>query len=228
MHSTSDLTQSWIALPIGARASLVEQWAGLAAGGLPCGSAVVEASGSVAAVGRNHAYDPVGVIETRARYALQHTRLAHAELNALACVPTGADHATLTLWTTQHPCSMCAAALAFVGVGRVCFVADDPSDDASPADIAASRRGLPYQSLGDPLWWTISNLLFLYNSAVQAGADARNLRMNRARYPELVELTIDLARHDALGEAARSETALPIALGAYHAAIARVAEHAPQ
>jgi tRNA(Arg) A34 adenosine deaminase TadA len=228
MPSASDLARSWAALPTGARVALEEQWAGLAAGGLPCGSAVIDTSGGVVASGRNHAYDPAGGIATRARYPLQHNRLAHAELNALARLPTETDHATLTLWTTQHPCSMCAAALAFVGVGRVRFIADDPSDHAPPERIAASRGGVPYHTLGDPVWWTVSNLLFLYNAAVLAGEHARNLGMNRDRYPELVRLTLDLARRDALGAPARSGTTLPVALGAHHPAVARVAAHAPR
>lgn len=57
MNFAGDLTQFWIALPIGARVALEEQWAGLAAGGLPCGSSVIDANGSVVASGRNYAYD---------------------------------------------------------------------------------------------------------------------------------------------------------------------------
>lgn len=227
MGSPSDLARLWDSLPVGARVAFEEQWAGLAAGGLPCGSSVVDADGRVVASGRNYAYDPAGTVETRARYALQHNRLAHAELNALACIPTEIDHATLTIWTTQHPCSMCAAAMAFIGVGRVRFVADDPSDAAPPELIAATRSGIPYQSLGDPLWWTVSNLLFLHNSALQTGEEARNLRMNRDRYPALIALTLDLARDDALGEAGRRGITLPIALDAHYSALQRVAEHAP-
>jgi tRNA(Arg) A34 adenosine deaminase TadA len=200
----------------------------LGAGGLPCGSSVVDARGSVVASGRNHAYDPAGEIGTRARYALQHNRLAHAELNALANVPTEADHGALTLWTTQHPCAMCAAAMAFVGIGKVRFVADDLSDDSSAEDIVATRRQVAYQSLGNPLWWTISNLLFLYNSAVQAGASARNLKKNRSRHPGLVDFVLDLARDDVLGNAARSGITLPRALAPHGLSIERVAEHAPR
>jgi tRNA(Arg) A34 adenosine deaminase TadA len=36
-----------------------QQWAG-AAGGLPCGSSVIDTEGQVIAVGRNHAYGPAG------------------------------------------------------------------------------------------------------------------------------------------------------------------------
>ena len=221
------MIQAWEALPLAARVAFEEQWAGLAVGGLPCGSAIVDMNGVVIASGRNHAYDPAGTIETRARYPLQHNRLAHAELNALACVATEADHAALTLWTTQHPCAMCAAAFAFVGVGQVRDIADDPSDDSPPEQIVASRNGVPYQSPGDPLWWTVANVLFLYNSAVQAGEQARNLRLNHDRYPALVALTLDLARVDTLGTASRSGVALPIAIGPHLAEFARVVRTRP-
>ena len=227
MISTSDLTQAWTTLPPGVQVAFEEQWASLAAGGLPCGASIVDESGKVMASGRNCSYEPAGEIKTRVRYALQHNRLAHAELNALACLSTETDHAILTLWTTQHPCSMCAAALAFVGIGQVGFVADDPSDDSSPEAIMASRGPIMYASLGDPLWWTISNLLFLYNSAVQAGENARNLRLNRDRYPALVSLTLDLAKSDSLGKVARSGTALPIALTPHYSMIKPISEYAP-
>ena len=221
------LEQFWASLPAGARVAFEEQWAGLAAGGLPCGSCVIDATGNLVARGRNHVYDAAGAIETRARYALQQTRLAHAEMNALAGVPTAVDHAELTLWTTQHPCSMCAAALQFIGVGRVCYVADDPSDFSSSEELRARHGTVHYASLGDALAWVISNVMFLYNSAVQRGESARNLALNRDRYPELVALTLELAKSDRLGQAARSGAALPAALAPFESALELVAEHAP-
>jgi tRNA(Arg) A34 adenosine deaminase TadA len=84
----ADLARAWDALPTGARVAFEEQWAGVGAGALPCGSAIVDAQGRIVASGRNYAYDAAGAIETRVRYPLQHNRLAHAELNALACLPT--------------------------------------------------------------------------------------------------------------------------------------------
>lgn len=222
------LADSWNALPVGARAALDQQWTGLPAGGLPCGSAILDADERILAAGRNHVYDPPGGLESRAHSPLQHTRLAHAELNAMALLATETDPASLTLWSTQHPCAMCAAAVRFVGIGKVRFVADDPSDDSPAGIIVATRGSVPYETLGNPLWWTISNLLFLYNSALQKGEDARNLRMNRARYPELVRLTLDLAKQDGLGHSARSGTRLPLALESHVDLIARAAQFAPQ
>jgi tRNA(Arg) A34 adenosine deaminase TadA len=226
METSEDISRAWDALPEGARLALEEQWRGLAAGGLPCGAAIVDAEGVVAA-GRNHAYDQEGPLESRLRYPLQHNRLAHAELNALALIDTDIDHAALTLWTTQHPCAMCAAAIAFTGIGRVRFIADDPSDHELPERIAASRQGVPYQPTGDPLWWTVSNLLFLYNSAALSGEGASNLGSNRERYAALVELTLELVAVDALGPAARAGTALPVALAPHLPALQVVASTIP-
>jgi tRNA(Arg) A34 adenosine deaminase TadA len=228
MTSTSDLSQSWAALPNGARLAFEEQWAALAAKGLPCGSSITDVNDQVIVSGRNHSYDPVGAPETYARYPLQHNRLAHAELNALAKIPTETDHVPLILWTTQHPCSMCAAAMAFIGLGHVRYIADDPSDHASADTILATRAGVPYQSLGDPLWWTVSNLLFLYNSAVLFGADANNLKSNRECYPQLVTATLTLAKGDPLGLAARSGATLVQTLEPHYNAILQLAEHAPK
>ena len=221
---SSDLAQSWADLPRGARAAIEQQWAGIAAAGLPCGAAVVDAAGQVLAAGRNHAYDRRGDPASRLRYPLQHCRVAHAELNALALVATELDHALLTLWSTQHPCAMCAAAAQFVGIGRVCFIADDPSDH-SPQEVVAARRGkVVYERLARPLWSTACNLLFLYTSAVLRGADAANLQSNRDRYPELVRLTLEMARDDHLGKLARSGVSLVDALQPHCSAITRVAE----
>lgn len=228
MGSEQSAAAAWAALPLGARAALEEQWAGLTAGGLPCGSAILAADGRLLCAGHNRAYDPPGGIETRAQSPLQHTRLAHAELNALALVPTERDHATLTLWTTQHPCRMCAAACAFIGIGKVCYIADDPSDGSPPEAIVATHGRVPYEALGDPFWWTVSNLLFLYASAVRQGAEAGNLRINRDRYPKLVRLTLEVAQGDGLGQAARSGAMLPHALAPHGEAIEQAARFAPK
>jgi len=69
-------------------------------------------------------------------------------------------------------------------------------------------------------------MLFLYNSALQQGTDARNMRQNRERYPALVRLTLEVATHDALGQAARAGTGLPAALLPHTAAIRHAATFA--
>ena len=110
-----------------------------------------------------------------------------------------------------------------VGVGKVVFLADDLSDDSPASAIVASRGHVPYEPFGEQLWWTISNLLFLYTPAVLSGAAARNLALNRRRHPELVALTLELAQRDTLASAARSGSSLPAALGAHLPELIRVA-----
>lgn len=225
---TLSITERWDALPAGAQAALHEQWLGLAAGGLPCGAAITQASGETIARGRNYSYDPAGDLATRQRYPLQHNRLAHAEMNALAQLSTETDHNPLTLWATQNPCAMCAAAIAFTDIGKVVYIADDPSDD-SPLDVRLQRRdGIAYEALGDPFWWVVSNLLFLYMPTALHGVHSGLIRMNTARYPALVQLTLQLAQAKALHAPAQAGLALPEALGAFAQQIIEVASSVPQ
>ncbi|GLV55636.1 hypothetical protein KDH_24800 [Dictyobacter sp. S3.2.2.5] len=200
-----------------------QQWMGLAAGGLPCGSSILDDQGQVVALGRNHVYDLPDKANTSATSPLQYTRVAHAEINALALVPSDREPQKLILWTTQHPCIMCAAALRFIGIGKVYYIADDPSDRSPFSNIIASRGNITYKALGDKLWWMVSNLLFLYNSAVERGKDANNLRKNRDRYPELVQLVLQIAKDDPLGQAARAGIELPQALLPYYPTILQAA-----
>lgn len=200
-----------------------QQWMGLAAGGLPCGSSILDDQEQIVALGRNHVYDLPEKARTATSSPLQYTRVAHAEINALARVPSDRKTELLTLWTTQHPCIMCAAALRFIGIGKVYYIADDPSDISPSSDIIASRGIIPYKPLGDDLWWMVSNLLFLYNSAVKQGQDAANLRKNRDRYPALVQLVLQIAKDDPLGQSARAGIELPQALLPFYPAILQAA-----
>ena len=211
----------WRNLPLGARTALEEQWRGLAARGLPCGAAVTDADGRLLASGHNRAYEP-----STGEHPLERTRLAHAELNALARLDTDADWSATTLWSTQHPCSMCAAAIEFTGVGRVVFVASDPSDDASPAEVAATRRGATYLELGDPYWWVVSNLLFLTTGAFLRGDRDDNVALARHRMPGTAALAVELAAVDALGSAAAAGLSLPDGIHAFDEAIAGLAGEA--
>ncbi|WP_158226866.1 nucleoside deaminase [Amycolatopsis vastitatis] len=145
----------------------------LLAGGLPVGAVVLGPGGDVVAEGRNRAYDPPGGDDR-----LQGSPIAHAEMNALARIAVGADLSTTTLWSSHRPCGMCAAACEFTGVGRVRFVAPDPSDD---------QPG-PEPTGVDGQWLIVANLLFLAGIRAYSGADAPILRQARDREPETTGL----------------------------------------
>lgn len=180
--------RAWGELTPAVRRSLELAYAALVAGGLPVGSVLTDARGTIMAEGRNRAYDPPGGSD-----ALQGTPLAHAEMNVLAAVRTGEDLSGTTLWSTHDPCSMCAAAAAFVGVGTVRYVAPDPWAVAaaadSGADSAPDRRpaGAP-APLGDPCWSRVAGLLFVLGVAARVGPGNPTVTGN----PELARLALEL------------------------------------
>lgn len=187
-----DLISAWRDAGLGTTRSLELAHQALLAGGLPVGAVVLNPGGELVAEGRNRAYDPPGGDDR-----LQGSPIAHAELNALARIATSAELSTFTLWSSHHPCVMCAAACEFIGVGTVRFVAPDPSDDEPGPD----PTGVAGQ------WLIVANLLFLAGIRGYSGANAPILLRARDREPETVDLLDTVAPQ-------QSRTAtLPDALG---------------
>jgi hypothetical protein len=60
MTAAAGFERAWAVLEPGAQRSLQLAYASLAAGGLACGAALIDASGVVVADGRNRAYDSPG------------------------------------------------------------------------------------------------------------------------------------------------------------------------
>ena len=144
----------------------------LVSGGLPVGAVLLAADGAVLAEGRNRAYDPPGGDDR-----LQGSPIAHAELNVLSAVDTGADLTPTTLWSSHRPCEMCSAACSFVGVGTVRWVAADPSDDdhSDPDDV-------------DHRWASVAILLFLSGILGYSGPGAPMLSRARKFEPEVMQM----------------------------------------
>jgi tRNA(Arg) A34 adenosine deaminase TadA len=143
------------------------------AGGLPVGAVIAASNGALISEGRNRAYDPAGGTDR-----LQRTPIAHAEMNALAAVDTGTELGGVALWSSHRPCTMCAAACAFTGIGSVAFIAPDPSDDDSQDDPRAI----------EPEWIVVANLLFLSGIAAYSGPSAPMITRARQREAEVIEL----------------------------------------
>jgi tRNA(Arg) A34 adenosine deaminase TadA len=179
---------------VGVSRSLELAHRSLVAGGLPVGAVVLDHGGDVVAEGRNRAYDPPGGDER-----LQGSPIAHAEMNALACVPTSTDLSTMTLWSSHRPCAMCAAACEFTGVGRVRFVAPDPSDgQPGPDPVGVGLH-----------WLVVANLLFLSGVHAYAGASAPIIVSTRLREPETTDL-LDAVPQKQLRSATLREALGPI------------------
>ena len=171
-------TAAWVALE-GAFEALV-------AGGLPCGSAISDQTGQIVAKGRNHAYDPVTGSDV-----LENTRLAHAELNALARVRTSRDLSGDTLWSTQQPCSMCTSAIEFCGIGETRYLAADPAFIATDDKRAGSINNPTTRSSELTGWAILANTLFLQPRI--AKGDTSRLARNNANEPETIAAAQSLA-----------------------------------
>lgn len=168
-------------MPVGAWVALEGALEAHRAGGLACGAALVDESGTVVARDRNHAYDPPTGSDV-----LEGTPLAHAELNVLALVPVGRSLTEDTLWSTQQPCAMCTAALSFCGVGWVRYLAADPAfiSTGDPRGGAAADPTVDHPELTE--WAILANGLFLQPAI--ADDDHSRLVRDEAVEPETVQI----------------------------------------
>ena len=79
-------------------------WEAYRAGTIPVGAVVVDERGEIVSHGRNRIFDdPHGG-------QLARTRLAHAEINALAPLPATRRYEGFTLYSALEPCHMCLSA----------------------------------------------------------------------------------------------------------------------
>ena len=170
--SESSFENAWNELAPAVRRSLVLAHETLSAGGLAVGSVITDANGTIVAEGRNRAYDPATGTDR-----LERTPLAHAELNALAQLATDDETAGLTIWSTQQPCSMCSAAIAFVGIPHVNVVATDPSDP--------TRR---IEETLDDVWVQLATVMFLIGPLRIGGTEQSIVQANRDLEPEAIAL----------------------------------------
>jgi tRNA(Arg) A34 adenosine deaminase TadA len=88
-------------------------WEAYRAGSLPVGAVVVDGSGAPVGQARSTRHEDI-----RVPGQLAGTRIAHAEVNALAQPPMGSfrDH---VLYTNVEPCCLCMGAALQTGVGAV-------------------------------------------------------------------------------------------------------------
>jgi tRNA(Arg) A34 adenosine deaminase TadA len=95
-------------------------WEAFAAGTIPVGAVVVDADGTVLARGRNR------IFETDAPASqLANSRLAHAEVNALAQLGMERAYRDCVLFTTLEPCALCVGAASLSRLPLVRFAAWD-------------------------------------------------------------------------------------------------------
>lgn len=121
-------------------------WNAYCAGTLPIGATVVDETGAVVANGRNRRHEA-----TAPARQLAGSRIAHAEINALAALPTDGDYRAYSLYSNVEPCSMCMGAALQTGVRAVHFAWPDAyagAADMTVANIQVQRRPLAVDGPG--------------------------------------------------------------------------------
>jgi tRNA(adenine34) deaminase len=102
------------------RLALDQAWESFVVGSLGIGAVVTDPAGEVISVGRNRITESTGPAGH-----LYGTRLAHAEMDALAGLPADRP-GELVLWTTLEPCLLCAGGIVLCEIRDVRYAASDP------------------------------------------------------------------------------------------------------
>lgn len=141
-------------------AAVAEAEQGLAEGGIPIGSVLVSADGTI--LGRGHN-----------RRVQRGSAVLHGEMDALenAGRQTADTYRKSTIYTTLSPCSMCSGAILLYGIGRVVIgenqtflgeeellksrgveveVVDDPRCVKLMRDFIRARPELWNEDIGEP------------------------------------------------------------------------------
>ncbi len=162
-------------------------WQACASGTIEVGAVITDPDDTVVAQGRNSAWDG-----PRGARILRGTRLAHAEMNALAQVPSERALRECTLWTTLQPCLLCAAAAVMVGVGHVRFLAADPFvaevEQLPDLNPWIAENWPRYDAPTTDQRWELAALLLYLNAAVIDNPNGQVMALCRRVEPEATSM----------------------------------------
>jgi tRNA(Arg) A34 adenosine deaminase TadA len=179
--------QAWSALELPFQEAFELAWKSLISGTIGVGSVITDDDGAIIARGRNRVYDDPG-----GDGRLQGNRLAHAEMNALAEVPTDYSLADCTLWSTQQPCPLCSAASVMSFVGTIRFLAADPfftGIERMPELNEWLDRYWPnYEGPSSDDRWVVSAMVFQLFAAASKNPTGEVMDENRRVEPETSRL----------------------------------------
>lgn len=145
-----DAASTWTSFDESWKAAFEEAWTSFASGSAGVGAVITAGDGAIVATGRSLVLD-----QPDGRTPLAGTYMAHAEMNALACLPVD-SYDGYTLYSTFEPCVMCAATIRIYRIPRVCYAPPaviDPHDAVAPGHLELARslaeRGNLRQLAGD-------------------------------------------------------------------------------
>ncbi|MBL7547477.1 nucleoside deaminase [Frankia sp. AgB1.9] len=160
-------------------------WEAYRAGSLPIGAVVLDGSGSVVGQGRSTRHDDIALPGQ-----LSNTRIAHAEVNALAQLPCRGSFQQHALYTNVEPCCLCMGAALQTGVGVLHYGWRDPYAGAATSMVVSnpelSRRSFavvgPAEGVVEAVTGLLATAHYYYRSP---GRGAQSVAW-RAERPDLV------------------------------------------
>jgi tRNA(Arg) A34 adenosine deaminase TadA len=158
-------------------------WEAFVQGSTPIGALVIDAAGQIVAEGRGRRLEHEAVLGQ-----LAGARIAHAEVNALARLPTGGTYGSYTLYASVEPCAMCMGAVLQTGIGRVVYARADPYAGAAHCmkvdNPQTARRSLQVEGPAGAAASRLSELLCLVH-----------YQRDRATLPHVIE-TLERGEED--------------------------------
>ena len=180
-------TTAWSELEAPFRRCVELAWESCASGTFACGAVITDPAGNVVAEGRNRAFD-----QRSGEYPLEGTLLAHAEMNALARVPTGVALDDCTLWSSLEPCLMCLSSAVLSSVGEIRFLGPDPLWDGVEGlpslNAFVERRWPRHQQPHDGEWAVLGMTFALHLFAFWQPVDSQALAAHDVSEPETADL----------------------------------------
>jgi len=149
-------------------------WDAYRAGSLPIGAVMLDGSGVVVGKGRSTRHE-ADVVPGQ----LTNSRIAHAEINALAQLPCrGVSFQDHALFTNVEPCCLCMGAALQTGVGTLHYGWRDPYAGAATSMVVRnphlSRRSLTVVGPADEVVEAVTGLLatchYFYRSRIRGAA----------------------------------------------------------
>lgn len=192
--------RAWFSLGSPERAVLELAWASCAAGTTGVGTAVLDERGAVLAFARNATRGP-----GPANMPLAGSYVAHAEINAIAQIPTSRRLEQCTVLTSLLPCVMCAGAMVMSHVGRVRYLAPDPvfTDFGKLGEVSDFiRNQWPIYEAGPPDEWAVVALLLGAHAKAIAKPDGVVMATHERLEPEVAGLVRKVIRLGVVTEAA--------------------------
>jgi tRNA(Arg) A34 adenosine deaminase TadA len=175
--------RAWSELAAPFRRCVELAWESCASGTFACGAVITDRVGNVVAEGRNRAFD-----EPSGKDPLEATVLAHAEMNALARVPTGVALDDCTLWSSLEPCLMCLSSALLSSVGEIRYLAPDPLWDGlerlPSLNAFVERRWPVHHEPHDGEWAVLGMTFALHLFAFWQPVDSQALAAHDRSEPE--------------------------------------------